>query len=154
MNNHIVKRNNFTSIALSLAIVLTGIVITFFGFQYAKGLGSILIISGIISLSLCKKTLVHSSTGYKMLSYTYFFPKIEKERIKNMCEKRDFDKLKSITQSEQGLQMDIYLSKNGEYGAIQLYEYIPYKYETCSPLYEYEGEDAKRLSHYIRTLSV
>ena len=97
MNNHIVKRNNFTSIALSLAIVLAGIVITFFGFQYAKGFGSILIISGIISLSLCKKTLVHSSTGYKMLSYTYFFPKIEKERIKNMCENRDFDKLKSIT---------------------------------------------------------
>lgn len=154
MNSNIVKKNSFTPIAISLAIVLAGIVITFFSFPYAKGLGSILILSGIISLSMSKKTLVDSRTGNKILSYTYFFPNIEKEKIKNMCETHDFDKLKSIIQSEQGLQMDVYLSTSGEYGAIQLYEYIPYKYERCSPLYEYEGEDAKKLSHCIKTLSV
>lgn len=154
MKSQIVKKYNFTSIFIALSIVLAGIVITFFSFPYAKGLGSILILGGIIALSMSKKTLVHSASGNKIISYTYFFPPAEKNRIKVMCENSDFDMFKHISQSEHGIQMDIYLSKDGNYGAIQLYEYIPYKYEICSPLYEYEGEQAQKLSHYIKTLSV
>lgn len=154
MKSKIVKKNDFTSIIIALSIVLAGIVITFFSFPYAKGLGSILILGGIIALSMSKKTLVHGSTGNKIISYTYFFPPIEKEKIKQICETSNFDTLKSVSQAENGLQMEIYLSKNGSYAAVQLYEYIPYKYEICSPLYEYEGDDAQKLSNYIKTLSV
>lgn len=153
MKTQIVKKNDFTSILIALSIVFAGIVITFLSFPYAKGFGSILILGGIIALSMSKKTLVHSPSGNKIMSYTYFFPPVEKEKIKQICASSQFHQLKSISNSENGLQMDIYLSKNGSYGAIQLYEYIPYKYEICSPLYEYEGDDATALAEFIKTLS-
>lgn len=62
MKSQIVKKNNFTSIFIALSIVLAGIVITFFSFPYAKGLGSILILGGIIALSMSKKTLLHQDS--------------------------------------------------------------------------------------------
>jgi hypothetical protein len=154
MNKNIVKKNNFTNITISLFIVLAGIVITFLPFPHAKLLGSIMILAGIITLSLSKKTLIHSPSGNKIISYIYFFPLTEKGKIRSMCEKGEFEMLNSLSKTEQGLQMEIYISNDGNYSAIQLYEYIPYKYEVCSPLYEYEGERSQKLAHYIRTLSV
>ena len=71
-----------------------------------------------------------------------------------MCQNKEFDMLHKIEQTKHGLQMEINVSSNGEYGSIQLYEYVPHRYHECSPLFEYEGEDSKNLLHYISTLSV
>lgn len=152
MKTQIVKKNDFTSVLLSLIIIFGGITITFINFDYSKGIGSILIIMGIIALSLCRKTTVHNTTGYKIESHTLFFSTHDKEKLIKICQKKEFYKLKDLTPDGQGLQMDIYLAKNGEYGAVQLYEYVPFKYEICSPLFEFEGEASMSLSNYIKTL--
>lgn len=154
MNNHIVKRSDFTTILTSLFIIITGIILIFLAFPYSKGIGSILVLSGIIILSLCRKRLIYSTTGAKITSYNFYFPLIEKDGIKRMCEKGDFSMLQKGSKEEQGLQMEVYLSLDGKYSAIQLYEYVPHRYERCSPLYEYEGEQSVKFSNYIKTLSV
>lgn len=154
MNNHIVKKTDFTSVFTSLFIIITGIIITFLTFPYAKGIGSILILCGIIILSLCRKRLICTTTGAKISSYNFYFPLIEKDGVKKMCEKGDFSMLQKGSKEEQGLQMEVYLSVDGKYSAIQLYEYVPHRYERCSPLYEYEGEQSIKFSNYIKTLSV
>lgn len=154
MNNHIVKKNNFANIITSLLIISIGIAVLFLAFPYAKLIGSILILCGVIILALCRKKLVYNTTGARIVSYNFYFPLIEKEGVKQMCEKGDFSILKNGSKDEQGLHMEVYLSNDGQYSAIQLYEYIPYKYQRCSPLYEYEGEQSIKFSNYIRTLSV
>lgn len=154
MNTNIVKKNNFTKITISLLIIAAGIIITIFNFPYAKLIGILLFFGGVITLSLCRKTLVHGASGSRITSHTFFFPAIKKDEIRLICHNGDFKKFNKLSKSEQGLQMDVYLSEDGNYSAIQLYEYIPYKYERCSPLFEYKGEQSQNLVSYIRTLSV
>lgn len=155
MEPHTMKKTNVSSIIIYAIVIVAGIIVTLLGFPYAKGIGSLLIIIGILALSLCKKQeTYHLKSGSKVTRLIYYFPPIEKNRLMTMCQNKEFDMLHKIKQTKHGLQMEINISSNGEYGSIQLYEYVPHRYHECSPLFEYEGEDSKNLLHYISTLSV
>ena len=44
-----------------------------------------------------------------------------------------------------GLRLDIYHSKKACKTYVQAFEYVPYKYEPCSPVFEYELSETKSL---------
>ena len=52
-----------------------------------------------------------------------------------------------LTQADKGnaIKLDIYYSQRSGKAYLQLFEYIPYKYEPCSNLYEYEMSQVERL---------
>ena len=45
-----------------------------------------------------------------------------------------------LSEADKGsaLKLDIYYSKSSGKAYLQLFEYIPYKYESCSKMYEYD----------------
>ena len=55
MEPHTIKKTNVSSIIIYAIVIVAGIIVTLLGFPYAKGIGSLLIIIGILALSLCKK---------------------------------------------------------------------------------------------------
>ena len=44
-----------------------------------------------------------------------------------------------------GLRLDIYYAKSSGMAYMQLFEYIPYKYEACTAVYEYERSKISKL---------
>ena len=52
-----------------------------------------------------------------------------------------------LTQADKGnaVKLDIYYSKSSGKAYLQLFEYIPYRYEPCSRLYEYDVEKVDKL---------
>ena len=43
------------------------------------------------------------------------------------------------------VRLDVYFSKSAGKAYLQLFEYVPYKYEPCSKIYEYEIEQVQNL---------
>ena len=54
-----------------------------------------------------------------------------------------------LSEAEKGnaVKLDIYYSKASGKAYMQLFEYVPYKYEPCSKIYEY---DLARVENLIR----
>ena len=52
-----------------------------------------------------------------------------------------------LTEEDKGnaVRLDVFYSKTSGKAYIQLFEYIPYKYEPCSRQYEYEINETGRL---------
>ena len=52
-----------------------------------------------------------------------------------------------LTEADKGnaVKLDIYYSKSAGKAYLQLFEYIPYKYEPCSKMYEYEINKVEKL---------
>ena len=52
-----------------------------------------------------------------------------------------------LSQADKGnaVRLDVYYSKSSGMAYLQLFEYIPYKYEPCSRIYEYELAEVGKL---------
>ena len=107
--------------------------------------GFFLIFAGII-LALVLKT------GYKDLSTGVAFAKVEKyfaqslkDEIHRQIRSGKVDIDLSAEDKGNGLRLDLYHSKKAGKAYIQIFEYIPYKYEPCSDIHEFELEQIKYL---------
>ncbi|MBR5856140.1 MAG: hypothetical protein IKY70_02575 [Bacteroidales bacterium] len=105
--------------------------------------GAVLIISGII-LALSLKSAYKDDKSQKTYSKKeFFFKQEEKSSILNKISASP----DSISLSEEGkgqaLRLDIYYCKSSGEGYIQLYEYIPHQYRSCSKLYAYDTSKLK-----------
>lgn len=74
-----------------------------------------------------------------------YFNSLDKSKISNLLEKKDFRQLSCINVQEHGTKMVIVMSRDHNYASIQLFDYIPYKYVESSPLYEFTGSNAANL---------
>ena len=44
-----------------------------------------------------------------------------------------------------GLRVDVFYNRKTDKAYCRLYEYIPYRYEPCSPVYEYKASQVENL---------
>lgn len=73
------------------------------------------------------------------------FNPVEKSKISGLLEKKDFRQLATIKPIDHGTKMVITISRDHNYGSIQIFDYIPYKYVEASPLYEFTEGNAQNL---------
>ena len=97
-------------------------------------------------------------TIHRQLTIPFFNPHLFK-RVKAVYEKRDSlgldqDQMKLLENTYKGfvrsganlseedkgnaIRLDVYYSKASGKAYLQLFEYVPYKYEPCTKVYEYE----------------
>ena len=124
-------------------------------------IASILIVSGAILISLPTSASVNITgflaicaglglaiflkTGYKDAETGHLYHKKERYFQHAMNEEivsaiAGKPESVDLSKEDQGnsIRLDIYFSKATNKAYIQLYEYIPYSYEPCSNMYEYE----------------
>lgn len=144
---------NFTKVHSTKDIVITSVLIIAGTIMVALPtstpvniLGFFMIFAGIILALALRTGYKDVDTGIKYCKTERFFAQSMREEINRaLAGKPD-----SINLSEEdkgnGIRLDIYHSKSTGKAFIQLFEYVPYKYEPCSKLYEY---DLAHVSHLI-----
>lgn len=106
--------------------------------------GFFLIFAGLI-LALVLKTGYKDENGGKYQKKERFFQQaMNAEICAALASKPD-----SVDLSEEdkgnAIRLDIYSCKSSGKAYIQLFEYVPYRYEPCSKIYEYEISEVSNL---------
>lgn len=133
----------FTTLIL---IVAGGIMIALPTSQAVNVAGFFLIFAGLVLGIILKTGYKDTESGINYYKKERFFA----QNLRDDIARKIQGNLKGINLAEEdkgnGLRLDIYYSKASGKAFIQLFEYIPYKYEACSKMYEHSLTDAADLS--------
>lgn len=107
--------------------------------------GFFLIFAGLILILVMKSAYKDTETGVRYQKKERFFQQAMNAPISSaLASKPD-----SVDLSEEdkgnAVRLDIYFSKTSGKAYLQLFAYVPYKYEPCSNIYEYGIENVQKL---------
>lgn len=133
----------FTTLIL---ITAGGIMIALPTSQAVNVAGFFLIFAGLVLGIILKTGYKDTESGINYYKKERFFA----QNLRDDIARKIQGNLNGINLAEEdkgnGLRLDIYYSKASGKAFIQLFEYIPYKYEPCSKMYEHSLTDAADLS--------
>ena len=107
--------------------------------------GFFLLFAGLILILVMKSAYKDTETGVRYQKKERFFQQAMNATISSaLASKPD-----SVDLSEEdkgnAVRLDIYFSKISGKAYLQLFEYVPYRYESCSKIYEYGIENVQKL---------
>ena len=107
--------------------------------------GFFLIFAGLILLLVLKTGYKDIQTGQMYCKKEHYF----QQAVNAAVSAAIASKPESIDLSEadkgNAVRLDVYYGKKSGKAYLQLFEYIPYKYEPCSKMYEYEISRVEKL---------
>ena len=100
--------------------------------------GFFLIFAGIILALVLKTGHKDVETGVKYKKKEHYFQQAMHSSVSSAIAAKP--EAVDLSEAEKGnaLKLDVYYSKVSGMAYLQLFEYVPYKYEPCSKIYEYE----------------
>lgn len=108
-------------------------------------LGFFMIFAGIILILMMKTGWKDAESGQKYNRKERFFA----QNMHNEIAEKIASKPAALNLQEEdkgnAIRLDIYYSRQVGKAYIQLFEYVPYKYEPCTRQYEYEVADVDKL---------
>ena len=107
--------------------------------------GFFMIFAGLITALILKTGYKHNETGVKYQKQEYYFQQEMSPIISSALESKPNSI--DLTQADKGnaVKLDIYYSKVSGKAYLQLFEYIPYRYEPCSNIYEHDLTKVNKL---------
>ena len=101
-------------------------------------IGFLLICTGIIFVLILHSGYKDADTGFRYRKVEHYFKQEMNPIIKSALESKP-DSI-DLSQANKGstVKLEIYFSNASGKAYLQLFEYIPYNYEPCSKMYEYE----------------
>ena len=108
-------------------------------------LGFFMIFAGIILFMALRSAYKDIETGNIYKKTEYFFSQSMRQEISNAIASKP--EAIRITEEDKGngVRLDIYHNQKTGKAFLQLFEYVPYKYEPCSRVYEYKTAEINRL---------
>ena len=139
MEKTFIRVRSVKDIVISASLIISGSVLvalpTGAGVNIA---GFFMIFAGIILFLILKSGYKETETGISYKKKEYYFQQAMNAPISAALA----SKPESIDLGEankgNAIKLDIYYSTASGKAYLQLFEYIPYKYEPCSKMYEYE----------------
>lgn len=158
----IVKRTSVSSVILSviLCVVGSGAFIASLKMGDSSSTISILLMTGgtllfllaVFRLFWRSKEWVYIPTDSVAKEGSCFFDICDLQALSDTLEQRAFDIKKDVKGKTNGnIRMDYMISQDKKFAAVQLFRFIPYTYETASPVFYYTGNDASRFVHCLKT---
>ena len=148
MEKSFTKVRSIKDIIISAILVVSGVLLLVFptgaGINIA---GFFMIFTGVL-LALLLRTEYHDTeTGEKYLKKEHYFQQEMNPLIVSALESRP--ESIDLSQANKGstVKLDIYYSRTTGKSYLQLFEYIPYRYDPCSRIYEYE---LSKVEHLIK----
>lgn len=146
MNKTFVRVRSIKDITIFTSLIIIGAVLvalpTGTGVNIA---GFFMIFAGIIIAFVLRTGCKDTETGDKYRKKVHYFQQAMKPEILSALETKPGTI--DLTQADKGnaVELDIYYSPDSGKAYLQLFEYIPYKYEPCSRMYEYEMNMVEKL---------
>ena len=143
----ITKKMNAGVLALTIILVSAAVVSVIFSQSI---LGTLLLLTGIIVFAIKAKQEVYKPTGSKIKRGTYYFDKEMISRVENIV-KGGFAEDTSILPllENGGGKMETIMTADREFIAVQLFRFIPHKFEETTEHICYTGIKAKKLIECI-----
>lgn len=109
-------------------------------------LGIIVAGFAVAKLILATHKSVYSATGSTIKAFQLNFPTSQRSQLMTVLESKNAKVLETLeTQADYGLQLSVDYSADNRYLSLQLYEYVPHKYEPISTVYHFLDSDAEAM---------
>lgn len=146
MNKEFIRVRSTKDITLSTIILAAGTVCIVLPLPTSvKIFGFVLLFTGIVLFLTCKTAYKDTETGVKYSKKERFFAQGLRQSISDAIASKPENVNLAEEDKGNGVRLDIYHSKEAGKAYVQLFEYIPYKYEPCSVIYEYEVSEVNNL---------
>ena len=148
MEKTFVRVHSVKDIVISLSLIVSGSILvalpTGTGVNVA---GFFMIFAGLLLALFMRTGYKDTASGEKFQKKEHYFQQAMNPAINSVLENRP--EAIDLAEAEKGnaIKLDIYYSKTSGKAYMQLFEYVPYKYEPCSKIYEY---DLARVENLIR----
>lgn len=100
--------------------------------------GFFMIFAGIILFLTLKTAYKDTATAIRYCKKEHFFAQSMRQEVLDAIASNPESVILTEEDKGNGIRLDIYYSKESGKAYIQLFEYIPYKYEPCSRIYEFD----------------
>ncbi len=104
-------------------------------------LGFFMIFAGIILMVFMKTGYKDEQSGERFSKEEIFFDKSRQAELSRAIPVKLCAADLKDSNIGNGIRLDIYYSKASGKGYVQLFEYVPYKYEPCSAMYEHDYDN-------------
>ncbi|HPS96228.1 MAG TPA: hypothetical protein PK115_06495 [Bacteroidales bacterium] len=143
----ITKKMNAGVLALTIILVSTAVVAIIFSQSI---LGTLLLLTGIVVFAIKGKQEVYKPTGSKIKRGTYYFDKEIISRVENIV-KGGFEEDEAILPllENGGGKMETIMTTDREFIAVQLFRFVPHKFEETTEHICYTGIKARKLIECI-----
>lgn len=146
MEKEFIRVRSAKDITISLSLVILGSVLIALPTATSINiLGFFLIFAGLLLFLFLKTGYKETVSGGKFCKKERFFSQAMNAPISAALgsDPASID----ITEEDKGnaVRLDIYFNRTAGKAYLQLFEYVPYKYEPCSKVYEYETAKIEKL---------
>ena len=107
--------------------------------------GFFMIFTGLILAFVLKSAYKDTETGLKYQKKEHYFQQAMNAPISSALASRPGSIDLSEAEKGNAVKLDVYYSKTSGKAYLQLFEYVPYRYEPCSKVYEHELESVGKL---------
>ena len=119
--------------------------------SFLVSLSAIFIIGGIIKLVLSHTVYIYKPTNSRIKLKTLYFPNNSCDELQSCLTSNRFDEISSIQQEKNhGLKLEVLISKDRQFIAVQILQYIPYNFEPISPIISYFNDNAQKLAAALK----
>jgi hypothetical protein len=143
MEKNFIRVRSIKDIIISSSLIIAGcILVSLPSSDSANIAGFFIVVAGLALAFILKTAYKDSDSGEKFAKKERFFGNEMYDRLKSVLTcPSPLDPYHEDRGSS--LRLDIYYNKSKVY--VQLFEYIPYKYEPCSSMHEHSFEKAGKL---------
>lgn len=156
----IVKRTSVSKLIISFIMLAAGILVFAYVFSMTDAsstvsmalmvLGTALILYGIFCLFWKSKELVYVPTGSTASQRSLFYDLQHLTVLKNLIEQNKMDAETAVKSEGSGnVRLDVLMSKDGKFAALQLFQYVPYTYTAVTPVKYFSGEEAASVAAFL-----
>ena len=146
MEKTFTRVRSIKDITIFVSLALVGIVLTALPIGEAASIaGFFIIIAAAILAFVLKSAYKEVETNEIYLKKERYFQQAEHAAISSAIASKPDTVDLSDEDKGNALRLDIYYSKSSGKAYLQLFEYVPYTYQPCSKIYEYEISKVAKL---------
>ena len=147
MDKEFIRVRSVKDIAISISLALLGaILLALPTSSSVNTAGFFMLIAGIILFLSLRGAYKETDSGKRFIKQELYFAN---DMMDELSEAMATDKPSSIDLAQEdkgrGIRLDIYYRKEDGKSYMQLFKYVPYKYEPCSIVYEYKLSQVTQL---------
>ena len=146
MEKEFIRVRSIKDIVIFVSLIVAGSVLTALPAGEAVNItGFFLIFSGLILALAMKTGHKDAGTGEIFVKKEIYFQQTQHSAIMSAIAAKPESVDMREADKGNSLKLDIYYRKASGKAYLQLFEYVPYKYEPCSKVYEYELSKVEKL---------
>lgn len=158
----VIKSRNMKTMLFSLTLLAAGIAMVIISrsmdttssmYMFMVTVGILLIVGGFAKLLFGGRKYIFNTTGSMVRDFSIYFDSRELQTLSYLIETGRFTDLDRLKRTENtGVRLDILMSDDSRFTAIQIYEYIPHQYQPVSPVFRYYDNAAADFASFMKRM--